>query len=150
MATFAVLEREEGLARALEGRFGPPCAPGARPDVLVISPRAARAGLEGRVESRIVLLPGSAAPLLSHLRAESAVSYGLSPKDTLTLSSRAGGRLWCALQREVVTAQGAVLEPQELAAEVEGRDPMAALALLGAMLLLGAAPEELGAGGGEL
>ena len=143
MATFAVLERGEGIARALEGRFGPQTPARLGAGLLVVSPWAAAEGLEERMDSQIVLLPGSAAGLLDHIRAHSAVSYGMSPKDTITLSSREGTRLWAALQRELVTVEGTVLERQELAVDGGGRDPMAALALLGAMLLLGAEPEAL-------
>lgn len=66
------------------------------------------------------------------------------PRDTLTLSSREGDRLWLALQREVVTVQGQVVERQEFPFRSTAAQPtQAALAVAGALLLLGVRPEHL-------
>ena len=144
MGTFSVLERDEGIRTALEARFGPACLLRKGPDLLVISPGAARAGVTERVSCGTVLLPGCAGRLLERVHARSAVSYGLSPRDSITLSSREGERLCLAVQRELVRVDGTVLERQELVAEAAGgQDPMLALALAGALLLLGGRPEEL-------
>ena len=74
----------------------------------------------------------------------SAVSYGSSPRDSLTISSREGDRLWAALQRELVTLGGQVVERQEFPLPLgpDGR-AMSDLAVAGALLLLGVPPEEL-------
>jgi len=78
-------------------------------------------------------------------RAASAVSYGLSPRDSLTVSSRERGVLWAALQRELVTVDGRVVERQEFPLALEpGAEELSALAAAGALLLLGVPPEELG------
>ena len=93
---------------------------------------------------RTVLLPGDAGGLLAGLRAASAVSYGTSPRDSLTISSRERGRLWAALQRELVTVDGQVVERQEFPLALEpGREELPALAVAGALLLLGVPPEAL-------
>ena len=74
----------------------------------------------------------------------SAVSYGSGPKNTLTLSSREGRKLWLALQRELVTIQGQVVDRQEFPWILDhGASPQSALAVAGALLLLGVPPEQL-------
>ena len=94
-------------------------------------------------QCRTVLLPGGMGGVLP--RAASAVSYGVSPRDSLTISSREGNTLWAALQREVVTVTGQVVERQEfpLVLDREGEE-LPALAAAGALLLLGVPLEELG------
>ena len=78
-------------------------------------------------------------------RAASAVSYGVSPRDSLTISSREGDTLWAALQRELVTVDGRVVERQEFPLVLApGEEELAALAAAGALLLLGVPPEEVG------
>ena len=136
MAEFAVVERGEVLARQLVTRFGPAVGADHRPGLLVIGPGVS--ALPGPVVCQTVLLPGSKSMLLEQICAKSAVSYGLSGRDTITLSSRRGDRLWVAVQRELVRLDGTVLERQELPVEAEGGlDTMDILALTGAKLLLG-------------
>ena len=146
MERFLVLERSEGIRRAvlagLEAWGGPRVGDG--PSLLVISPRAAGSGPLRVPPCRAVLLPGEGRRELGELQAASAVSYGLSPRDSLTLSSREGERLWCALQRELVTLDGAVVERQEFPVlPPPGLEPLSALAAAGALLLLGVPPERL-------
>ena len=148
MAAFQVMERGEGIEaailRGLAGRgSGRWEGPAGRPALLVISPGAAGEEIAAAA-CRTVLLPGDAWGLPEGLRAASAVSYGLSPRDSLTLSSREGERLWCALQRELVTLDGAVVERQEFPVlPPPGLEPLSALAAAGALLLLGVPPERL-------
>ena len=83
--------------------------------------------------------------MLSGLDPAAAVSYGTGPRDTLTLSSREGRQLWCAIQRELVTVEGRVVERQELPLRLpDHMSPLSVLAAAGALLLLGVPPEELG------
>ena len=114
------------------------------PALLVVSPRAAAHG-DGRPERcRMALLPGDTTLPGWDLQAASAVSYGSGPKNTLTLSSREGRKLWLALQRELVTLDGRVLEEQELVLPFPtGASPLPFLAAAGALLLCGVPPEEL-------
>ena len=72
------------------------------------------------------------------------MSYGVSPRDSLTISSREGELLWAALQRELVTVDGRVVERQEFPLRLEpGEEELSVLAAAGALLLLGITPEEL-------
>lgn len=136
MADFAVVERGECLARRLVAQFGPAVGAECGPGLLVIGPGVG--ALPVPLVCQTVLLPGGCCGLLPQIRAKSAVSYGLSGRDTITLSSRRGGRLWVAVQRELVRPDGTVLERQELAVrEEDGLDTMHTLALTGAQLLLG-------------
>lgn len=143
MTGFAVLERGEQLARRLVARFGPAVGADQRPGLLVVAPEVCLAAW-GKLECETVLLPGSATHQLSMLQARSAVSYGLSGRDTITMSSAEGRRLWVAVQRDLVRLDGTVLERQEFPIRIpEGEDELQTLALTGAMLLLGAEPEEM-------
>lgn len=149
MGCFEVLESGEGIqdeiARRLAvlgGRLEARSA-GQRPALLVVSPRAA---LRGPIAAacRTALLPGDPPLPELELQAASAVSYGAGPRNTLTISSRTGDRLWMALQRELVTVQGQVVERQEFPWRLSpGFPPQAALAVAGALLLLGVPPEQL-------
>ena len=149
MVCFQVLESCEGIEqtilRRLSARGGLQglCASGKHPALLVVSPRAAARGIPVPRQCRTVLLPGGMGGVLP--RAASAVSYGVSPRDSLTISSREGNTLWAALQREVVTVTGQVVERQEfpLVLDREGEE-LPALAAAGALLLLGVPLEELG------
>ncbi|MEA4934577.1 MAG: hypothetical protein VB071_13495 [Lawsonibacter sp.] len=150
MESFRVIEVEEGIEQAIlrnlsaRGGAAERCVSLNHPTLLVVSPKAAARGLELPGACRTVLLPGDAGSLLDSVRAASAVSYGASPRDSLTISSRENGKLWAALQRELVTIGGQVVERQEfrltLAPETE---ELPALAVAGALLLLGVPPEEL-------
>ena len=143
MTGFAVLERGEQLARRLVARFGPAVGVNRSPGLLVVGPEVRLADTWEKLECGAVLLPGNAVRP-GGLRARSAVSYGLSGRDTITLSSREGERLWVAVQRELVRLDGLVLERQEFPVRIpKGMDELQMLALAGAMLLLGAEPEEL-------
>ena len=134
-----ILRGLRGYGGGREGRSGLAC-----PALLVVSPQAAARGMALPQCCRTVLLPGGMGGR-GPLRAASAVSYGASPRDSLTISSRERGRLWAALQREVVTVDGQVVERQEFPVTLPpGEEALSALAAAGALLLLGVPPEELG------
>lgn len=140
MADYAVLEKENVLRLRLEDLFGKGSDPDSGPRLLVVAP-----GWEQQcsLQCETVLLPGSAARLLDSIQARRAVSYGLCGRDTITLSSRTGQRLCAAVQRELVRLDGTVAERQEVVLNIEpGIGNMEALALVGAMLLLGAVPRQ--------
>ena len=148
MELFQVIEDGEGIEgailRALPARAGQERRVSERhPALLVVSPKAAEQGIPLPRQCRTVLLPGEmgGAPL----QAASAVSYGVSPRDSLTISSREGELLWAALQRELVTVDGQELDRLEFPLALEpGVGELAALAAAGALLLLGVPPEKLG------
>jgi len=113
-------------------------------ELLVISPGAVGwAGAEA-ISCRMVLLPGSAGPLARAFQAESAVSYGNSAKDTITISSMEERQLCVAIQRELVTVSGGVVERQELVLTLPQEwSPLPYLASVGALLLLDVPAEEI-------
>lgn len=113
-------------------------------ELLVVSPGAIGwAGAEA-VNCRMVLLPGSAGPLVRAFEAKSAVSYGTSPKDTITISSVEEEKLCLAIQRELVTVNGGVVERQELVLPFHPElPPLPYLAAVGTLLLLGVPAEVL-------
>jgi hypothetical protein len=162
MPRVGVWERDGALCQALQGDLARAGAPecvwrrgshpaqlaGERFDLLVASPDAVGWAGAGKVSCRLLLLPGSAAPLARGMRLEGAVSYGAGAKNTITLSSLEEGRLCLAIQRELVTVQGGVVERQELVLPCvpQGAPPDLLLAKAGALLLLGADPAALSAG----
>lgn len=116
---------------------------GAPVDLLCIGPESAGWAGVRAAECGALLLPGAAGPLARGLRCRSAVSYGTSPKDTLTFSSLEGDKICLALQREIVSLAGHVVERQEFVLPFPaGEDPMTFLAAAGVLLLLGVTPEE--------
>ena len=153
MECFQVIESEEGIEAAIlrglalqGGLSGQQCSE-RHPALLVLSPRAVLEGRTSPIVCRTVLLPGSDAEALRQVRAASAVSYGHSPRDSLTISSREENQMWATLQREIVTLQGHVVERQEFSIPLVRRgEEMSALAAAGALLLLGVPPGEVGHG----
>ena len=134
MATVLVLQKDgEALDRAVAQICGAPVSVSGRPDLLIVSPALADCPPRRELRAAVALLPGRmAAP---SLRARCAVTYGMSPRDTLTLSSFGPEGAVLAVQREVMTVSGAILERQELTIP-GGKDPERLLAVYGAMLLL--------------
>lgn len=147
-----IWERDEGILTAVRENLPPEAAclrPGQHPadltgvtlDLLVVSPGATGWAGAGAVDCRTVLLPGGAALLARTLRTRQAVSYGTSPRDTLTFSSLEGDQLCMALQRELVTLEGTVVEQQELVLPYPPKSsPLPFLAVMGTLLLLDALP----------
>ena len=146
-----VWEKNEGISAALSvracgsveakliGGDHPADFAGLDLDLLVVSPEAVGWAGAGNITCRAVLLHGAAGPLVRILRAGYAVSYGTSPRDTLTFSSLEEGEHVClALQRELVTLEGTILEPQEWRLPYPaGVSPLTYLAVAGGVLLLG-------------
>ena len=114
-------------------------------DLLVVSPRATGWAGAGSVNCRLVLLPGSAAPMARGMRVEGAVSYGTGSKNTITLSSLGESTICLAIQRELVTVMGGIVERQELVLPYPAgqETPELFLARIGALLLMGADPMSL-------
>ena len=97
-------------------------------DLLVLTPDACRSGFQARCG--LLLVPGDASEVLRSIHAASVVSYGLSLRDTLTLSS---------LTQPVLCLQRAVppLEPMEIPLPGLPESPESLLPLLGLLLLAG-------------
>ena len=149
MWQIGVWEQNEGLAERLsrlgEGRAliracsHPALLAGTALDLLVVSPGATGWAGASSLNCRTALLPG-VLPVLTHaLPAALAVSYGLSGRNTLTLSSLGEGRASVAVQREFIALDGRAVERQELVVPYDGGVPAELLlAQVGAALLLGA------------
>lgn len=113
-------------------------------DLLAISPRCAVEEEAILPACRLLLLPGGRSTLIRRLRADCAMSYGTSPKDSLTLSSVGEHSLTLSIQRDLVTLAGGTVERQEVSlSPSSGREPMGLLFRSGLLLLLGILPEQL-------
>ena len=112
-------------------------------DLLVVSPDWT--GEDRMVPPcRAMLIPGRLAELADGLTATWAVSFGLSPKDSLTLSSMGEETIHLALQREVITLTGQRLDPQEFPLDRKDHTALCQiLACVGVQLLLGVEPGEV-------
>ena len=125
---------------------GPESLDGLSLDLLAVAPdlRSGRWEEDFHLSCRLLLLPGTAASLARRLHAASVVSYGSSPRDTLTISSLETGKIVVALQRDLITAQNSLVEQQELILPLRGTvPPLFFLACAGLLLLLGISPEAL-------
>lgn len=153
MRRVGVWERNEGLCEAIReelknsGLTRPEIYCGRHPaelageslDLLVVSPGATGWAGAASVTCRLLLLPGSAGPLVRGMKVEGAVSYGTGPQNTITLSSLEGDKICLAIQRELVTVEGGVVERQELVLPypVEEEPPDLFMARVGTLLLMG-------------
>ena len=101
--------------------------------LLALTPEGCWA-LENRpIVCRILLAPGDCGLALEHVQAETVVSYGLSPRDSLTLSSLTEPVL--CVQRALPRLDGAVIDPQELPLPPLPAPAEALLPVLGLYLL---------------
>ena len=155
MYTVGILERTGGLSAFLAAHLpqslldradlcpAGSLAPGEVLDLLVVSPDWT--GGDRRVPPcRAMLIPGRLAHLAEGLTASWAVSFGLSPKDTLTLSSLEEETIHLALQREIVTLTGQRQDPQEFPLDRQDHTALCQiLACVGIQLLLGVEPGEV-------
>jgi hypothetical protein len=118
---------------------------GVVPDIIVVSQRIGDkppANLKG--SCKILLVPGTAINLTTIIKAECVISYGMSKKNSVTLSSIGEGESVLTLQRELPTLNGKVLERQDiLVRSKRSYSPDDIMAGVAALLLLGMNPEEL-------
>ena len=70
------------------------------------------------------------------IEADMVISYGLSSKDTITLSSIDGDDCVVAVQRGFDTLKGDAVEPQEFPVHRHGLAPEKTAAVTGAAILL--------------
>lgn len=92
-----------------------------------------------------LLVPWEAtAETVAQIPSDWVVSYGMGVRDSITVSSLAPDYAQLALQRELVTLGGVVLEQQEIPIQLPtGTGHSATMALYGALLMLGVPPEAL-------
>ena len=101
--------------------------------LLALTPGGCRALAGGVVVCRLLLAPGDLPALPAQVRAETVVSYGLSPRDSLTLSSLAEPVL--CVQRALPRPDGVVIDPQEFPLPPLPGPAEALLPILGLRLL---------------
>jgi len=95
---------------------------------------------------RALLTPSGEDTETLGISAQWVVGYGLAARDSLTVSSLEPDQAVLALQRELPTLTGTVIEQQELPISIPpGTGAQVAMALYGSLLVLGVLPEELGA-----
>ena len=105
-------------------------------ELLVCSPDAA---VHSHARFHTVLTPsGNARPA-----SDEAISYGPSPRDSLTISSLSSASLVISIQRELLRLDNVRLERQELPRIPLIHSADWTLAIAGTLLLLGAPPEQL-------
>jgi len=98
-----------------------------------------------RVTCRALLTPGDGGTDTLAISSKWVVSYGLAVRDSITVSSLEPDHAVLALQRELVTLDGAVIERQELPLPIPpNTGAEGVMALYGSLLILGVPPEELG------
>ncbi|GHV05676.1 hypothetical protein FACS1894217_02970 [Clostridia bacterium] len=89
-------------------------------------------------ECKIAVIPGDASPDLRYVRAGRVVTYGLSPRNTVTVSSMTDKYLMLAIQNEILNLDRRRVECQEFfAPRPRAVPPDTAIAAATALLVLG-------------
>lgn len=104
--------------------------------LLALTPEGCRALAEAEYDGivcRLLLAPGNLQVLPPPLQAETVISYGLSPRDSLTLSSLSEPVL--CVQRALPRPDGGIVDAQELPLPAVFGPPEPLLPLLGLRLL---------------
>ena len=120
----------EHLPPGVLGAESPAGLAGRTWDLLALTRRGRETLGRAEVSCRVLLIPGDSPPL----RAETVITCGLSPRDSLTLSSLTEPVL--CVQRSLPRPDGAVIEPQEFPLPSLPGPPEELLPLLGLRLLL--------------
>ena len=116
---------------------------GLDPDLLIVPNRGEKTQIPQTGSCGVLLIPGAvAAP--KGIKAGKVISYGMSGKDSITLSSIGEVRSMLSLRRDLPTLSGPVLECQELPVMHSSRcAPEDTMASAVALLLLGVPPDML-------
>ena len=101
--------------------------------LLALTRRGCEALGETAALCRVLLAPGDSGGSLGRISAETVVTYGLSPRDSLTLSSLTEPVL--CVQRHLRRPDGTIIEPQEFPLPALPEPAEDLLPLLGTMLL---------------
>ena len=102
--------------------------------ILLLPPGTVRGRQEVPISCACLLVEGTCpAELLSSVKTAHVVTYGMSPRDSLTLSSLREPML--CVQRSLIRPDGTVIEPQELPLGELPLPPEQMLPLLGLQLL---------------
>ena len=111
-----------------------------RPDALFMAPGAAAA--PGRpVECGMAVIPGSSSlESASRLLAQSVISYGMSGRDTFTVSSLDDRVIMLTLQREIASIKGRIIDRQDFAVNRFSRASCEAHLLAAAACIIAGVP----------
>jgi len=113
-------------------------------DLFVVGALIETSPLPADLSCRVLLLPGDGQTVASQIPSKWAVSFGLSSKDSITLSSLTRDSALLSLQRELVTLDGFVIEQQEIPIVIpRATSAPGLMAFYGSLLLLGVSPKEL-------
>lgn len=157
MPMIAVIETEnEGLAKSLSNLGVSGKAEiqsyksfdelsGKKPELLVVSPAVALGAksTKSSVSCGYALLPGGHPKLLKAVKPECIVSYGMSDKDTISISGAGKRTVMLSVRRELPVMGGGVVEQQELRIDAGDMTNDMVMAVKTAQLILGAQPESL-------
>lgn len=157
MPMIAVVEaKNEGLAKNLAGLGLSKKAEirsyssldelgGKEPELLVVSPAAALGTMSVKtsVSCGYALLPGGNPKLLKAVKPECIVSYGMSDKDTISVSGAGANSVMLSVRRELPVMGGGVVEQQELRVDAGDMTNDMVMAVKTAQLILGTQPESL-------
>ncbi len=112
--------------------------------LIIIPPKWKAEDYYKKEECRILLIPDSAGEVLRFFDADCVVSYGMSEKCSVTLSSISENHAVVSIQRELPTLDGDLLERQDLKMNrPENLSEESLLAAASILLIAGAAPEKL-------
>jgi len=96
------------------------------------------------IRCKALLAPSDRGAEALGIQSKWVVSYGLAVRDSLTVSSLEPDLAVLALQREIPTLRGTVVERQEVPLPIPpGSGAGGVMALYGSLLILGVPPEEL-------
>jgi len=128
----AVITRGEGID----------CFSGAYDLFVVVRNELVHLSTPPEIRCRALLVPGNApGQTVAGIQSKWVVSYGLSGKDSITVSSLEKEAAVLALQRELMTLQDEVIERQEFPVPFPaGPDSEEIMAAYGSLLLLGIPP----------
>ena len=101
--------------------------------LLALTAEGCRALTEKEIVCRLLLAPGDIQALPAQIQAETVISYGLSPRDSLTLSSLTEPVL--CVQRSLPRPDGTCVDPQEFPLPAIPGPVQTLLPLLGLRLL---------------
>jgi len=140
-------ERGGGLSLVLTRGVCPSCFSGDY-DLFVFAQtgddRSSGSGRTPNIRCTALLTPGDRGSEIHGIASKWVVSYGLAARDSLTVSSLEPDFAVLALQRELPTLLGTVIERQELPLPIpRGTGAGGVMALYGSLLILGIPPEEL-------
>ncbi|MEG0780684.1 MAG: hypothetical protein RRY95_02205 [Oscillospiraceae bacterium] len=84
------------------------------PDLLTVTTDGCAWLADRSCACRTLLIPGDCGEAIRRVAAERVVTYGISPRSSLTFSSMGNGQRVLCIQRTLVRGDGTVIEPREM------------------------------------